>query len=116
MHGSAIHQLDTISVTNTMSSSKELKRDHQTAFRPIGEAAAATDALKGDDDDEQRALQKKQQAAGDQEMQVDGGNSAQQGDEDDGESLEHPVEEIESLCMQCGENVSCQAMPIEKVR
>lgn len=85
-----------------MSPAKELKRDHQTAFRPIGEAAAATDALKSQDDD-------------DVQMQVDntagagaaaGTGAVQSEQQDDGEPLEHPVEEIESLCMQCGENVS----------
>lgn len=65
------------------------KRDHNTAFRPIGEAAAAADALKAEDE----------------QMQVDNtAGEKQQEEVDDGEALEHPVEEIESLCMQCREN------------
>lgn len=82
-------------MTTSTSPSKELKRDHQTAFRPIGEAAAATDALKGDDDE-------------DAQMQVEGQQEKQaRVKADNDEELEHPVESIESLCMQCGENVSC---------
>jgi hypothetical protein len=84
-----------------MSAPSELKRDHQTAFRPIGEAAEATDALK----DGNRAGDKDSEEG----MQVDAATRQQQQDNDandDGEQLEHPVEEIESLCMQCGENVS----------
>lgn len=76
----------------TMTSpSKELKRDHQTAFRPIGDIAAAADALKGDEDAEQ--------------MQVEDGQQSKELKTSNDEELDHPVESIESLCMQCGENV-----------
>lgn len=71
------------------------KRDHTTAFRPIGDAAAATDALKSEDD-AQMQVDNAGVATGQEQSQQDG---------DDGEALEHPVDEIESLCMQCGENV-----------
>ncbi|KAK9899759.1 zf-ZPR1-domain-containing protein [Cystobasidium minutum MCA 4210] len=72
------------------SPSKELKRDHQTAFRPIGDIAAAADALKGDEDAEQ--------------MQVEDGQQSKELKTSNDEELDHPVESIESLCMQCGEN------------
>lgn len=55
-------------------------------FRNIGDIAAATDALEERDD--------VVKAEGDNEQQ------------EDEEGLEHPVEQIESLCMECGENVS----------
>lgn len=79
------------------------KRDHQTAFRPIGEAAAATDALKAEDDEQMQVDSNAGAVAGQQQQQ--------QEKNDDDEPLEHPVEEIESLCMQCGENVSISIHP-----
>lgn len=75
------------------------KRDHRTAFRPIGDAAAATDALK--DEDDQMQVDNTAVIAGQEQKQQKQNND----ENDDGEPLEHPVEEIESLCMQCGENV-----------
>lgn len=56
------------------------------AFKPILEAAEAADALSSDDE-------------GDQHVKGNGIHGNGEGDEY--EAGEHPVEEIESLCMQC---------------
>ena len=61
------------------------------AFKPIGEAAEATDALQDIDDNDDGNI-----VDGDH----DGIQEGTYGTED------HPVEVIESLCVQCGENVS----------
>lgn len=67
------------------------------AFRPIGEMAQAADAMPDGDSDDN--------------IDNDNSDSQQQhyGTED------HPVEVIESLCMQCGENASGFVMNEEGV-
>lgn len=82
-----------------MSTSRGHQQSQQNAafFKPIGDIAEAADALHSDD--EQETLNKNDN--GEQSQQQEG----KAGNEDDDEQLEHPVEVIESLCMECGENV-----------
>lgn len=73
-------------------------------FRPIRDIAEAADAIPSDDE---KGSHKKQKL---DEGDAAAAAAAQDGNDDDAmeedEKLEHPVEEIESYCMECGENVS----------
>jgi len=93
--------MGTRTIPTTMSAPSETTaKPASNAFRSIRDMADATDAIPGDDDREASKRRKIQTDTDGQ--QVNAAVDQDMGDND--EQLEHPVEEIESYCMECGEN------------